>query len=107
MWVLIKSGLLLKIHACGVPRNLGLNTITDKHECSNVRRSSSEAEIASEGLKGRVFEFSLGDLNNDEDLVSERNCTTIAQYLNTEISRHAQHRKQSRSKSLKILAALG
>lgn len=28
------------------------------------------AEIASEGLKGRVFEFSLGDLNNDEDLVS-------------------------------------
>lgn len=30
------------------------------------------AEIASEGLKGRVFEFSLGDLNNDEDLVSER-----------------------------------
>lgn len=29
------------------------------------------AEIASEGLKGRVFEFSLGDLNNDEDLVSD------------------------------------
>lgn len=28
-------------------------------------------EIASEGLKGRVFEFSLGDLNNDEDLVSQ------------------------------------
>lgn len=28
------------------------------------------AEIASEGLKGRVFEFSLGDLNNDEDQVS-------------------------------------
>eukprot|EP00178_Gracilaria_changii_P008023 TRINITY_DN24851_c0_g1_i1.p1 TRINITY_DN24851_c0_g1~~TRINITY_DN24851_c0_g1_i1.p1 ORF type:complete len:259 (+),score=49.11 TRINITY_DN24851_c0_g1_i1:35-811(+) len=25
-------------------------------------------KIASEGLKGRVFEFSLGDLNNDEDL---------------------------------------
>lgn len=29
------------------------------------------AEIASEGLKGRVFEFSLGDLNNDEDLVRD------------------------------------
>lgn len=33
-------------------------------------RSRAGAEIASEGLKGRVFEFSLGDLNNDEDLVS-------------------------------------
>ena len=33
--------------------------------------SSNKTEIASEGLKGRVFEFSLGDLNNDEDLVRE------------------------------------
>lgn len=41
-------------------------------KCSTLMLSNrfSGAEIASEGLKGRVFEFSLGDLNNDEDLVS-------------------------------------
>ena len=30
-------------------------------------RARALAEIASEGLKGRVFEMSLADLNNDED----------------------------------------
>ena len=34
---------------------------------SSAWHARARAEIASEGLKGRVFEMSLADLNNDED----------------------------------------
>lgn len=50
-WYTIKAPALFPVRACG--KTLITKTIGQK--------------VASDGLKGRIFEFSLGDLNKDED----------------------------------------